>query len=771
VKTIRYLFAFTAWTFTCFTGLKAQQSSFAQCFKENVEKVFVQLDKSILITGEELKMNAFVVNASTHKPSVLSKILYFELDNAANMPVFYWRINLDNGTGSGMVSIPDSLQSGEYKLKAYTNWMRNNSSGFFYTTNLFINSLSGKSENGYLKSIVADSASLDIVTESDHLTEGLTNNIGVNIKPARSTTLNLKDNEGVIVKTIITNNDGRAVFSFDPQLGKNYTLIANDNGTSRILPLTYSYGAVLDLSNDANNLIVSVKSRFLHKEEDARLLFKSRGRILCEKPIEISKDSVIEIISHSSLPAGIVEVSLISGNHKLFAKRLTAIQPVGGCVKAFLKDGFLNRQKAGQLNISASCIPGNDSVFLSLTIAAKPQLKNRTANHAILPYLLFASELDGYSFFDDNISENQIDTVLMTTSADKYLWNDSRFDSISRCRFLVENKGYIFQGKLLQKSTLVPLSNVMVILSISDSIPVLRYCKTDSLGRFYFLLNRFFDNRDLILQAQNAEVSDLLWKIDYKTTFTKTLKVDKQQYSHEFWQYLDFCRNLRFVDAVYETEMITEPKVGWSAGSQVYNLNYKPDFVVRPEDYSELIDFKELSSNILPTVSFKKSVNEYSLHVFDMKNRIQYSQNASLLLNGIPFSDLSYIAALGSKDIANIEIFSTHLMYGDWSFYGLVSVFTKDRKMPKSFLDDKNICFVHNKVSGVDRIHLYHDDSFSDRFLPDFKRTLYAGFLNSKTEQVFHVSASNLIGYYCIDLQGITKNGEPLNFFGEMEVK
>jgi hypothetical protein len=262
-----------------------------------------------------------------------------------------------------------------------------------------------------------------------------------------------------------------------------------------------------------------------------------------------------------------------------------------------------------------------------------------------------------------------------------------------------------------------------------------------------------------------------LWKIDPKTTSTKTLKFDKQQYSHEFWQYLDFCRNLRFVDAVYETQMITEPKVGWSAGSQVYNLNYKPDFVVRPEDYSELIDFKELSSNILPTVSFKKSANEYSLHVFDMKNRIQYSQNASLLLNGIPFSDLSYIAALGSKDIANIEIFSTHLMYGDWSFYGLVSVFTKDRKMPKSFLNDKNICFVRNKVSGVDRIHLYRDNSFSDRFLPDFKRTLYAGFLNSKAEQVFHVSASNLIGYYCIDLQGITKNGEPLNFFGEMEVK
>ena len=47
----------------------------ATCFIQNNEKVFVQLDRHILMSGEDLNYNCFVLNASAHKPSALSKVV------------------------------------------------------------------------------------------------------------------------------------------------------------------------------------------------------------------------------------------------------------------------------------------------------------------------------------------------------------------------------------------------------------------------------------------------------------------------------------------------------------------------------------------------------------------------------------------------------------------------------------------------------------------------------------------------------------------------
>jgi hypothetical protein len=754
----------------------AQQQSFAECFKENNEKVFVQLDKNVLIAGEELNFNAFVVNASTLKPGGISKILYFELDNAANIPVFSWRINLEKGIGSGMVVLPDSLQSGKYNLKAYTNWMRNNSQGFFYSTDLIINSLRETLENGYKESTVLDTTQIEIFPEGNNLLAGVVNKLGIRVLPAQRTSLTLKDNEGTLIATATTNSEGRAIISYLPQPGKSYTIIANDKGISKPLPRVYNYGTVLCVQYSDNDLIIKLRSRSGQMDEasKATLRFKSRGHILFDKLIDISKDSLVVTIPYTTLPAGIVEISLISENQRVLAKRMVAILPSVNNVNISLTENSLIRQKTVPLKVSTSGLSLNDSAFLALSVAADSQWKNRSVNHAILPYLLFSSELDGYCYSGDSFNQNQIDTILLTTTADQYLWSNARYDSISRCRFMAENKGYVFQGKLLQSSTLMPLTNTLVVLATSDSIPVLRYCKTDSLGRFYFLLNRFFDNRDLILQAQDAKVSDLLWNIDSKTTENKQHGIITQKYDPELSQYLDLCRNTQLVNAVYKTDLYTEPKVKWNENEKIYNFSYKPDFVVRPADYSELVDFNEISANILPTVSFKKSVNEYILHVFDIKNHLQYFQNASLLLNGIPFSDFSYLASLGSKDIDLIEIFSTYLMYGDWSFYGLLSVYTKDRKMPKSFFNDKNICFVRNRVAGEKPSEIYRDNSHYDNNLPDFKRTLYSGFLDmieGNRYQILNIRTSNLRGIYTLDIQGITTDGVPMSFSQQMEVK
>jgi hypothetical protein len=89
------------------------------------EQVYVHTDREDYIAGEDMWFNIYVSDRSTGKPSLISKIAYIELLNKNNLPVVQKRFRIDNGFGPGQIVLPDSLSSGPYLLRVYTNWMKN----------------------------------------------------------------------------------------------------------------------------------------------------------------------------------------------------------------------------------------------------------------------------------------------------------------------------------------------------------------------------------------------------------------------------------------------------------------------------------------------------------------------------------------------------------------------------------------------------------------------------------------------------------------------
>src|SRR6185312_2660083 len=59
------------------------------------------------------------------------------LDNNS-VPVMQTKIELKNGSGAGSVYIPVTLGNGNYKLRAYTNWMKNFSPDYYFEKPLLI---------------------------------------------------------------------------------------------------------------------------------------------------------------------------------------------------------------------------------------------------------------------------------------------------------------------------------------------------------------------------------------------------------------------------------------------------------------------------------------------------------------------------------------------------------------------------------------------------------------------------------------------------------
>ena len=89
------------------------------------EEIYVHTDRSIYIAGEEFWFSIYLFDRQGNMPGLGSKLAYMELLNSDNRPVVQKRIRLENGIGPGQITLPDTLSTGKYTLRAYTNWMKN----------------------------------------------------------------------------------------------------------------------------------------------------------------------------------------------------------------------------------------------------------------------------------------------------------------------------------------------------------------------------------------------------------------------------------------------------------------------------------------------------------------------------------------------------------------------------------------------------------------------------------------------------------------------
>jgi len=89
------------------------------------EEIFVHSDREDYIAGEDMWFNIYLVDKQSGKPTGRSKIAYFELLNTQNSPVIQKRLLLENGFCPGQVQLPDTLVSGMYTFRVYTNQMKN----------------------------------------------------------------------------------------------------------------------------------------------------------------------------------------------------------------------------------------------------------------------------------------------------------------------------------------------------------------------------------------------------------------------------------------------------------------------------------------------------------------------------------------------------------------------------------------------------------------------------------------------------------------------
>lgn len=89
------------------------------------EEVYIHTDRQAYVAGENIWFSAYAFDRMTLKPLAGKGIVYFEILNPDNRPVFQEKIGIANGKGPGQAFLPDTISSGNYTIRAYTGWMKN----------------------------------------------------------------------------------------------------------------------------------------------------------------------------------------------------------------------------------------------------------------------------------------------------------------------------------------------------------------------------------------------------------------------------------------------------------------------------------------------------------------------------------------------------------------------------------------------------------------------------------------------------------------------
>ena len=96
------------------------------------EKVYLHMDKPYYVLGDTIWFKAYVTSGSRHELSAVSGALYVDLITEKDSIVKTLKLPIKGGMTMGDFTLEDNLREGNYRIRAYTQWMRNAGEDYFF---------------------------------------------------------------------------------------------------------------------------------------------------------------------------------------------------------------------------------------------------------------------------------------------------------------------------------------------------------------------------------------------------------------------------------------------------------------------------------------------------------------------------------------------------------------------------------------------------------------------------------------------------------------
>ncbi len=492
-----------------------------------VEKVHLHLDRQLYFPSDTIWFKAYVVIGDQHKLSALGGILYAELIGPKDTLIKRLTLGLQAGTSAGDFALPYNIAPGVYRIRAYTNFMRNAGSQYFYdqpvtvsgfsTAPLFPGAKTASNQNSAVQSS-ADKIDMQFFPEGGELVNGLRSKIAFKAinqnGMAEEVQGSILDNSGNEVATFSSQHLGMGVFPLEPQQGKQYTAkvtAADGSQFTAPLPVASNAGFTLSINNNLGDSLY-IKVAAVNVPDTAfYLVAQSGGKYLYVAARKLSGKVLTASIAKDRFPSGIIQFTLFSQKGEPLNERVIFIQNSDQVDLSLTADktAYAPGEKVN-FRLDAKGKDGNPSIgtfSVSVIDENKVPVDQNTEN-TILTDLLLKSELAGYIqdpnyYFinPDDRTKADLDLLMLTQGYHRFEWKKILSNTNSSPVYLPE-KGFSITGKVTTP-TGKPVANGKVFLTSPKHMVALDTL-TDQNGKFGFNDLLFADTAKVVVNAKKA---------------------------------------------------------------------------------------------------------------------------------------------------------------------------------------------------------------------------------------------------------------------------
>lgn len=495
--------------------LVAKSNAFNRQFPQ--EKIYLHLDRSSYLTGEDIWFKAYLKNMSQPTAN-----LYVELINEKEEVVYRCNSWAQQGLAYGDIHLGDTIRSGIYQMRAYTNWMRNFDETWFFRKDLVIWNKNDITQPPQLTEIKARSVDFQFMPEGGVFLAGVENRMAFKVTDRNGKGLDatgkVVDEAGTLVTTFRSGFKGMGSFVIRPQAGKTYKALATVAGNIDLeiaLPVVAPAGVALKVDREDTNVIgIEVNTTGIEGPQRYWVIGRAEGNVCCEEEVIVKSGTGSVKLDKKRFPTGIVCFTLFDSGFLPLCERLVFVNHHDQISLRIEPHGldFRPRSKV-TLDIYAT---DRDSVpvlaNLSLTaFHADAAYETETYPENILTRFLLSSELKGkveepgFYFRDDSLKTLvALDNLLLTHGYRYFDWKTVIQGAKPETRFepeaSIELKGKVYGGLFRR-----PLVNGEVTMITLKSLLRVKQQKTDSLGRFRFSGLYFNDTILVAIQALNKK--------------------------------------------------------------------------------------------------------------------------------------------------------------------------------------------------------------------------------------------------------------------------
>ncbi|HEY2649999.1 MAG TPA: hypothetical protein VGI38_12440 [Puia sp.] len=749
------------------------------------EKVFVHTDKTFYLAGETVWFKIYAVDASFHKPVTTSSVSYVEILSKDLKPVAQAKVALSNGNGAGSVILPGFLATGNYILRAYTNWMKNFSADFYYEHTLHIvNTLK-------LSPVVPASrlsSGIRFFPEGGNEMSGFNGKIAFKAADGDGHGLEcsgviLNQNNDTITR-FQTSHNGMGSFQLKPEKNSSYYAFVklNDSLIKQKLPDAIDHGVVMNVSEEeTGKLKVDVHASAEFNNTSIYIFTQTRQVIKNIQTGLIKEGEISFFINKADLGDGVSSITIFNQSRQPVCERLVFKRPVDRLtIQAKTDQLVYNSRKPIHVDLSTyhnNNLPlaGNFSmsVFMIDSLQHIPE-------QSVVTYLYLNSDLKGriespeyYFANSDQATDEALDNLLLTQGWRRFKWTDVTDSKKPGFEFLPEIEGPVVNGKIINKLTGAPVAFSGAFLSIPGDDYAFSSATSDAQGLIRFGFRDIYKNNAIVVQP--ALQKDSLNRIDiinsYSDKFSSfTLRPMILSKSQE-----SLLVNRSISNQVENTYAIERKRQYIKTNPDTTSFYGKPDKQYNLDDFTRFQTMEEVMREYIEDVRVRKEGDKYNFKVRNRLFNTYFEEDPLILLDGIPVSDASKIIALDPFKIKRIELVLYNYYTGSSVFSGIVNVKSFSGEMGATQIDPNSLVIEYDGLQQQREFYspLYGSKEAEESHLPDFRNVLYwapqiTTGSDGKSQLSFY--SSDLKGKFAVVVQGMTADGLPGKTVTQFEV-